>query len=216
MEKINLTSEEKEKVQQAIFKLEKACNGELVIYIARKSDSYIESCWKWATITGTMVLAVLAALSLSWSNPYMLTDVNEAIIIFGGMLYGFALPYFFPRLRLKMVSPATVRKRIMTRAHDIFLQKELFETSQRTGILFYISELEHNVTVLGDKGINAKIEQEDWVHVVNEIVQGIKSNNLPDGLIKAIQECEKLLLANDFKAVPGSTNELKDEIFIED
>jgi uncharacterized membrane protein len=49
---------------------------------------------------------------------------------------------------------------------------------------------------------------------VKLLVDGIKSEQLTNGIVQAIKECEKLLLDNDFIVRIDDTNELPDDIRI--
>jgi len=105
--------------------------------------------------------------------------------------------------------------RVITRARDIFLQEEIFNTVDRTGILIYISEMEKRVQVLGDQGISSVIEQSDWNNVLKLVTDGIKQGSPAEGLVSAIHECKKLLLENGFIVRTDDTNELSDKMIIE-
>ena len=129
---------------------------------------------------------------------------------------GFAIPYFYHPLRIAFTPQATVHHRVITKARDIFLQEQAFDTIERTGVLIYISELEHLVEVLGDQGINEKIEQKDWQGIVSLVIDGIKSNQAAKGIANAVDKCKELLLANGFSARQDNTNELSDDIRIEE
>ena len=75
-----------------------------------------------------------------------------------------------------------------------FLEEEVFNTKQRTGILIFMSLFEHEVQVIADKGINAKIDEKDWQAVVSIIIDGIKKDDksrrgLLEELINAKSYC---------------------------
>jgi len=62
--------------------------------------------------------------------------------------------------------------------------------------------------VLGDEGISKKLSPEDWQHVVDEVVEGIKSNQIANGLVKSIAHCKDLLLKYGFVRKSTDFNEL--------
>ena len=74
-----------------------------------------------------------------------------------------------------------------------FVEEELFNTRDRTGILLFISKFEHRIEVLGDVGINEKVSAEDWVEIVDHIRAGIKHGRFVDGVIDGIEMCGRLL-----------------------
>jgi putative membrane protein len=132
------------------------------------------------------------------------------------MAIGLGLASVSPKIRMSLVAGKIIEQAAITKARDIFLQEEVFKTIDRSGILIYISELEHEVVVLGDSGINAKILDSAWQDVVNTIVRSIKQNEPTLGIIKAIDMCKTLLLENGFIVRADDTNELSDDIRIEE
>lgn len=214
--KFEFSESDKSLVKEAVKSLERDTSGEMVVYFARSSDDYLEACWKLAVILGGIALVIVGTMSWFWLLPDDTTILHIVLIELGAMLIGFIFPYFIPSLRLEFVPAQVVAHRVMTKARDMFLQEQVFDTIDRTGILIYISELEHLVQVLGDQGINAKIEQKDWDEVVGLVVAGIKSNHIAEGISNAIYRCKDLLLANGFVVRSDDTNELSDDIRIEE
>lgn len=214
--KFEFSDADKNQVKEAVQALEQKTAGEMVVYFARESDSYLMACWKLAGIFGTLFLALIATLSYLWLLPAAVSIMTICLVGIATVAVGFAIPYFVPSLRVSFTPKEIVGHRVLTKARDIFLQEEVFNTSDRIGILIYISELEHQVQVLGDSGINTKIEQEDWNEVLGLVVQGIKANKPAQGIASAIGKCEDLLLANDFVNVVKPDNELSDDMRIEE
>ena len=93
------------------------------------------------------------------------------------------------------------------------MESGVYNTKDRTGVLIFISALEHRVELLADKGINEKIPQEKWDSILNHIIDGITSGQLVKHLSESISECGKLL-AEHYPIQPEDVNELKDDIVI--
>jgi len=213
--KFVFTDVQKESVEQAVKDLELESSGEIVVYFGRNSDAYQQGSWKLAATLGLLGLASIISLSYLWLLPATFSIMNTAMSIFLLMLSGLVISYFFPSVRLAFVPLNVMDHRVITRARDIFLQEEIFNTVERTGILIYISEMEKRVQVLGDQGISSVIEQSDWNKVLELVTDGIKKGNPAEGLVAAIHECKKLLLENGFIVRSDDTNELSDEMIIE-
>jgi putative membrane protein len=105
-----------------------------------------------------------------------------------------------------------VERRVAQRAAEAFLAEEVFDTRDRTGILLFLSLLEHKVLVLGDAGINAKVQQSEWEEVVKLIVDGMRSGKPADGLIEAIQKCGALLKREGVVIKPDDKDELSNQM----
>jgi putative membrane protein len=95
---------------------------------------------------------------------------------------------------------------------EAFVAEEVFNTKDRTGILIFLSLLEHQVLVIGDSGINAKVQQAEWDSVVHTIVEGMKAHKPADGLIAAIRQCGELLHREGVAIKPDDKNELSDKL----
>ncbi|MEQ6119007.1 TPM domain-containing protein [Reichenbachiella sp. MALMAid0571] len=213
--KFIFTDEQKSNVEQAVKDLELESSGEIVVYFGRNSDAYQQGSWKLATTLGLLGLVSIMSLSYLWLLPPTFSIMNMAMSIFLLMVSGLVISYFFPTVRLAFVPLNVMDHRVITRARDIFLQEEIFNTVDRTGILIYISEMEKRVQVLGDQGISSVIEQSDWNNVLKLVTDGIKQGSPAEGLVSAIHECKKLLLENGFIVRTDDTNELSDKMIIE-
>jgi putative membrane protein len=216
MKKFTFSQEEKDKIKEAVGNLEKATAGELVLYFARKSDKYPGAGWKFSGIIGGSAAFIIGLLSYLWMLPAWFTPMIICILILSLMVVSYFLAVFVPDLRISLSSAHIVSQRVLTKARDVFLEEEVFRTDDRIGILFYISELEHKVVILGDSGINAKISKEDWTHIVDTIVLGIKHEQIAQGIVNSVAICQDLLLKHGFSNVEKNENELPDDIRIED
>lgn len=212
---MKLTKEEQEKIKLAVQDLEKESSGELVLYLAKNSSTYNSGKWILAASLAGLTAVVIAVLGYLWLLPRDMTIVMTCSLIFSALVGGFLLGLISPRIRASLMGNSYVHKKVMAKAHAIFLEKEVFQTVDRTGILVFISLLEHRVVVLGDTGISAVVKADEWETVVNHIVAGIKDKSLCDGILEAVKDCKQLLLDNKFKVRPDDTNELPDEITIE-
>ena len=216
MQKFKFNQEDKDKIKEAVANFEAETAGEMVLYYARKSDNYPGAGWKFAGIIGGGAAFTFALLSYLWMLPTWLTPMVISILILSLMVVAYLLAVFVPDLRISLSAGHIVSQRVLTKARDIFLEEEIFKTADRIGILVYISELEHKVVVLGDSGINAKISKEDWTHIVDTIVLGIKHQQIAQGIINAVAICKDLLLKHGFTNVEKAANELSDDIRIEE
>ena len=216
MKQFKFKDEDKDKIKAAVASLEQATAGELVLYFARKSDNYPGAGWKFAGIIGGSTAFIIGLLSYLWMLPGWFTPMVISILILSLMVVAYFLAVFVPDLRISLSATHIVSQRVLTKARDVFLEEEVFKTNDRIGVLIYISELEQQVVVLGDSGINSKISKEDWTHIVDTIVLGIKHQQIAQGIVNAVSICQDLLLKHGFTNIEKAENELSDDIRIED
>ena len=127
-------------------------------------------------------------------------------------LFGWFSPIISPFILRVAINPSTFKEKVTQRAEQAFLQEEVFNTTDRIGILIFISELEREVIVLADQGINEKVNSETWLSIVAILINGMKSKKSAEGIVKAINECERILLEHHFTNREKNSNELNDEL----
>ena len=92
------------------------------------------------------------------------------------------------------------------------MDEEVFDTRERTGILIFVSLFERRVEVVGDSGINARVDPDDWVHVVEDILVGVRKGQMAEGFVKAINRCGALLEEKGVEIREDDSNELSDSV----
>lgn len=213
--KFQFTEADKERIRNAVRSLEGESSGELVPYFVSSSDDYDEAQLISALIFTLLGVVSIGVLAYFWLLPSGVNTLMLMMYLFVMAIVGYFIPWIFPRLGILLINDEIQKKRVHQKAYEAFVKEEVFNTVDKTGILILISALEHKVIVLADSGINQKVQPEDWKTVVGIIINGIKHQNLTDGIVSAILECKKLLLANDFIVREDDTNELSDDLRIE-
>jgi len=206
---------ELERIMMAVREAEKGTSGEIVPFVVAASDSYAETIWRAAAVTMGAALFILGLISIV-ADTWMTIGIAEAAsIALGAGLVAGALMMFIPQLRRLTAGKERITERVAQRAAQAFLSEEVFRTRERVGILIFISILEHRVVVVGDTGINAKVEQLEWNGIVATITAGIRARRPADGLIAAIATCGDILRERGFAIQPGDINELPDSLRME-
>ena len=100
---------------------------------------------------------------------------------------------------------------ILDHAAFIFEKLKMHETDERNAILFYLALNDHKFAVIGDAGIHAKVGDEFWQNVKDEMIPFFKEGKLADGLVNGIQKAGKEL-KNYFPYQSNDKNELDNEI----
>ena len=214
--KYTFTDKDKEQVKEAVASLERESCGEIVPYFVQSSDQYPEASWYMASLMSAIGLISVALLSYFWALPISLNLLEWLLIILALMVIGYLIPIVFPLSKRWLISKDVQLHRVEQRASLAFLNEKVFETEERIGILLFVSRLEHQVIVLGDKGINEKVKPEEWKEVVGIITESIKAGAIADGLSKAILSCKEMLLKHGFVRKKSDYNELDDSLRIKD
>ena len=99
----------------------------------------------------------------------------------------------------------------LERAQEVFYQLKMNETELRNGVLFYVGVVDHTFALVGDKGINDKVENDFWDCTKDVVIESFKKHQFKQGLIDGILRAGERLKA-DFPLLENDTNELSNEI----
>ena len=196
---------ERMKIEEAIRSVECCTIGEIAVVVAESSDHYRE-----AEVLGSIFLGSFGSLLLTMSffHASLWSYIPFSILFFfpfRGLLSR------IPVLKLSLVGKKRKEAAVREGALKAFYERGLYRTRQNTGVLFYLSLLEHKVWVLADKGIYEKIDQDVLNTFAQNVSQGIREGHACDALCQEIRDVGKVLAAH-FPIAPHDTNELSDRI----
>jgi len=77
-------------------------------------------------------------------------------------------------------------KQPFERAQEVFQFLQMDQTKNRNGVLFYVGVSDHSFVILGDKGINEKVEAGFWDQTKDVVVEHFKKGQYKDGLVKGV------------------------------
>jgi putative membrane protein len=213
------TEQDMQRIRDAVKEAESKISGEIVPVIVERSGFYTIANYR-----GALIAAGLAFLAVILLDRYVFTQSSFSLlydplfIFFLVMLAGVAgavLPQWSDTLKRWLLVQVHMDNATKARAENAFLEEEVFATRQRTGIMIFISMFEHEVIVMGDKGINEKVQQRDWDHLVNQLTSSIRAGRMIEGIEQAILRCGQILLEKGFHRTDDDVNELRDELRID-
>ncbi len=208
----NIGKKELDRIKEAVRKAEGVTSGEIVPYLVASSDEYEEVRFKSTVLFMLAPLLILGIMSYGWLLPFHITLLEVVIAVLASGILGYFLPVIFAPFKRLLIPDRRLRNAVAHRALEAFLEQEVFSTENRTGILIFISRFEHMVEVIGDSGINEKVDPEQWDEVVGLIIQGIKNQEPAEGIIRGIEKCGELLSAAGVHKPPDNPNELSDDL----
>jgi putative membrane protein len=198
------TEEEKERIRQAVTAAEQKTSGEIVPVVVSASARYTE-----IELLGVVVGLGIGTLAAAfYVNPW-----GHDFVYLWPML-GAGAGFFIcriPWIKRRMVSRQRMDEAVLQRSLATFTAEGLHQTRDHTGILIFVSLLEHDVEVLADKGINEKVPQGPWNEVVRIVTAGLKSGQGGDAFCKAIERCGAIL-SEHFPRSPDDKDELSNRL----
>lgn len=204
-----------QRIKDAVKEAESKISGEIVPVIVERSGTYAIASYRAAVAfaLATFFLIVLFdryVPDLAIYDPLMIFVVVLTLGLFGGLL-----AHYFDPLKKLMLTQLHLDKATRLKAESSFLQEEIFNTRQRTGIMIFLSFFEHEVIIMADKGISKVVEQKEWDSMVQAFIAKIKMGDTVGGLEACIKRCAQILHEKDFVISSDDINELKDDLRIE-
>lgn len=183
-----LSKAQQQRIAEQIRAIETRTDAELVTVLARRSDGYGYISLLWAAALA--LLAPLAALL----TPLWL-DTADIILLQWSLFVVLALLFRVPAVLL-LLTPTRVRYwRASNMARRQFLENNLHHTSGETGLLIFVSEAEHYVEIIADRGIDRFVEPGQWQAIVDEFVRMIKAGDTCQGFETCLRRCGEILIS---------------------
>ena len=199
---------EEQLIAAAVAAAEARTSGEIATMVVEASDRYREGETRGAVLLAA-ALALLAAVASGHVTIWFYIPV--------AFLLAFPCHLLFrgvPHLALPFVSRRRIAATVRDRAVRAFYEKGLYRTRQETGILIFISVLERRVWILGDRGIDQRIQPKAWRELAGELGRGIRSGQACAALCAVVGRCGEILRRN-FPRLADDVNELADTVLYE-
>ena len=206
-----LTDDERTRVENAVQAAEKLTAGEIVVMIISSSYQY-----PLANVIGATAFALPLSLILTPLVGAWLWIGTQNMWLFLGFLTVFFILFHeiikrTHRLKRFFISRREIDDEVEEAAVTQFFDHDLYRTRDETGVLVLISVFERRVWILADRGINAKVSEDQWKDIVDMITEGIRQKRPADAICQAIEQIGALLKAH-FPIRPDDTDELKNLI----
>ena len=137
----------------------------------------------------------------------MLVLVVAMAIVF--LLVRFACAWM--PLRMALTPASTRTRRVRRRAVELFRAGTEKRTTGRTGILLYLSLLEHRAEIVADEAIHSRVEPDVWGEAMAALVEGVKAGRPGEGMALAVEKIGEVL-AGCLPKTLDNPNELPDRL----
>jgi putative membrane protein len=213
--KLLLSDEDRKRLDQLISETEKRTMTQIVLAVVKRSDSYVEIPWKAFAMTASVAGLVVIIISLLVNYWVSETDILIAIAatLLAGALVAL-VSVFVPVVARFFLSDHRAEEEVRHYADSLFLEKQLFTTRKRMGILLLVSLFERKVVIVPDTGVSKKLTQEEMQQIIARMISCLRKNELgkafEEGLAHLSAELQDHVSADLYE------NELPDNIIEED
>lgn len=196
-----------ERVHAEVRDVESRTSGEILPVVVERSDRHPGAAFLAALCT-LLLGSALGMRWLPWETPLLLL-----LCQLGLGAVGWGLATWLPDWKQRFVSPSRKSEVCEEQALQEFARFELGHTRERTGVLIFVSLLEHRVVVLADSGIHERVGEGFWRGVDEAVLTGIRQGDLADGLVRGIHRAGEAL-ESEFPVAADDENEIPDRVVV--
>jgi putative membrane protein len=194
-----LSRAEADAVDARIARVEARTGVQVVTAIVGRSDTYPEIPWKAFALgvaTAALMIVVLDFTRPDWMTAYAAWSNATPILGIGAAsaLLALAVPAY-ARLFLNRIRGAG---EVRQYAQAMFLDRQLFRTAGRNGILLLASLFERRVELLADIGFHSRIDESGWAAVIGAMTPLLARARSAEALLLGLDSLEELLAGNGF------------------
>lgn len=225
-----LTPDAYARIASAIANAETRTSGEIFCVLARRVSSYRDVSLAWAAAAALILPLALIPLGFepAWipgvADGWQAAHLAAADAMVGHALAAYAVVqaviflvvYLITRLPgvLRLITPRSVRRaRVRKAALQQFLAHGLHVTKARTGVLIFAALADHQVEVIADEGIHARVDHFTWADVVDAMTDRLKRDDPAGGFEAAVELCGSVLAAH-FPPGPANPNETQNKLVV--
>lgn len=191
-------------VEAAVTAAEARTDGEIATIVAERSDGYNDVPLIWAALVALLAMAVYAAfpdfyiglldrITGGWHEwtmrEWLTTLVFATAIKFLATRYIIA---WWP-LRMFFTPEKTKTRRVRRRAIALFKASTEKRTRSRTGVLIYLSLIEHHAEIVADEAIVKKVAPEAWGAPMALLVDHLREGRAGEGMAAAVSAVGDIL-----------------------
>ena len=201
-----LTKDQQQEIIDLIKQVESKTNGEILPVIANKST---EAPFLFYFNLSVAIIIVLIIDSLL----YMYTQLPMDSYIYS-LLAAPILAFILGKSEkwIRFVIPKVYQQKCVDEKAMLSFYHNITEQTQfQTGVLIYVSLLEHQVEILADKAIAEKVPPETWQIIVDKFIERIKAGEFFEGLKQSLLDAAEPL-EEHFPKSEGNQNEIKNVV----
>jgi putative membrane protein len=227
---MKFTAEDHARIARAIAGAESRTSGEIFCVLAGQVSSYRDISLGWAAAAALILPLALVPFGFdaTWlpgfNNAWEVAHLAAREVTVGRTLAAYALIQAavflvvfmltsIPAVRRLVTPPSIRRTRVRRVAMSQFLAHGLQATEGRTGVLIFAALSDHQVEVIADQGIHARVDHDVWAAAVEVLVTGLRTNRPVEGFEQAIALCGKVL-AEQFPPGAKNPNEIADRLVV--
>ncbi|MFZ4404958.1 MAG: TPM domain-containing protein [Pseudobdellovibrionaceae bacterium] len=209
-----LSEEDIKQITVCVQKNELTTVAEIVPVIVRKSSAtgHVPVVLSLLVVLIVMLLEAPYAEHL-WVYPWIFLWIPLLLIVYVLSLFLGQIP----AVARVFISEKDEWQQVHQRAELEFYRNGLEHTLRRSGVLIFVSELEHKAVILVDQGIAARLPASTWDPLIQELLKSLRQGQWALGFQNVVQSCGQILTAHfPSTEATANDNELGNQLIIKD
>ena len=219
-----MTEEQHAIVSNAVKEAELMTSGEIVPVITQSSDGYSDIALAYAIAIAFTAMSVMVAFpnlytglwdaifTSGWSHEWTIPQFGTLVVGFGLLKFaGSWLILQWAPLRFFLIPGPVKSARVRHAAVRHFKVGAERRTHGRTGVLLYLSMLEHRAEIVADEPIAEKVRAEVWGEAMADMLAEIRKGCIAEGIAAGVRDVGKVL-SEHFPRTEDDVNELPDRL----
>jgi len=206
---MRLSPAESDTIDRHVAAVEARTGVQVCVAVVPRSDGYVELPWK-AFALGASLAGLGVVVADMWLAPWATpaTALLHVVAVLGVAAAGALLAVFVPAFARLFLRETRRQAAVKEHAESLFLRHALFRTTRRRAVLILVSQFERRVEILPDTGLHGRVDQADWLGVIDAMAPHLRDARPFHALEAGITEVERLLVSKGFHADADAPNEL--------
>lgn len=211
---MHVTEEEQSQINRLVAEAEARSGTQVLIAIVGKADAYPEIPWK-AFAMGAVFSAFFGAANAIYSPDW--SAAHAEILVSSVMIAGAtsaALTVFIPAFARLFLTRLRAEAEVRQYAEAVFLQRGLFETRGRVGLLLLIARFEREAVIVADIGVRQHVTDGQLAAVAAQVKPLLAQKRLMQACASCLSAVT-LLLQERLTPRSAAVNEVPDTLIQE-
>lgn len=211
-----LSEDEIVKITNAVVKAEQGTRGEIVPMIVGRSSTI----GHLPVYIAFMLFSIILVLLIESPSPHL----SHYLSLWYGLpvvgLFGvcWVCGYILSPIQIIqrwLIPNQDEESQVWNRARSEWAYNKLQKTTERTGILLFVSMMERKAVILADEGIAKHYPEKTWQDVIDLLTRHLKKGEWVEGFETSIDRCGEILKTH-LPATENNINEISDRVIVKD
>jgi putative membrane protein len=210
-----LSKQEQQQINELAQQFETRSGAQVVAAVIGKADDYPDIPWKAFALGAALAALAVVADELvrpDWASIH--TPVRDVALILATGIICTILAITVPWFARFFLNRERAKTEVRQYAQGLFLQREIFKTAERVGILVLVCRFEHKIVILPDTGITRHVSAQELDSVIAAMAAPLKRGDAVQAFQVGFDALATLITEKGIRP-SGYGNELADGAVVE-